>query len=192
MWIYQFLQDQPPQHIYPHRSFLRCLDTILYFPSIYLLQFHKKMFVQNYFTSFILILFVGYDKFEKKFANMIEVNPSAISHLLKGRNKPGYDVLVNIAKVFPDISMDWLLTGKGSMSVSPSPANLSLPSVDSEKNKKEIKKETEESPVVTSLASPAVIPDEITAALPRTESGKTVKRIVLFFTDGSFEDYLKG
>ena len=78
------------------------------------------------------------------------------------------------------------------MSVSPSPANLSLPSVDSEKNKKEIKKETEESPVVTSLASPAVIPDEITAALPRTESGKTVKRIVLFFTDGSFEDYLKG
>ena len=62
MWIYQFLQDQPPQHIYPHRSFLRCLDTILYFPSIYLLQFHKKMFVQNYFTSFILILFVGYDK----------------------------------------------------------------------------------------------------------------------------------
>ena len=127
-----------------------------------------------------------------KFANMIEVNPSAISHLLKGRNKPGYDVLVNISKVFPDISMDWLLTGKGSMSVSPSPANLSLPSVDSEKNKKEIKKETEESPVVTSLASPAVIPDEITAALPRTESGKTVKRIVLFFTDGSFEDYLKG
>lgn len=67
---------------------------------------------------------------------MIEVNPSAISHLLKGRNKPGYDVLVNIAKVFPDISMDWLLTGKGSMSVSPSPANLSLPSVDSEKNKR--------------------------------------------------------
>ena len=64
------------------------------------------MFVQNYFTSFILILFVGYDKFEKKFANMIEVNPSAISHLLKGRNKPGYDVLVNIAKVFPDISME--------------------------------------------------------------------------------------
>ncbi len=127
-----------------------------------------------------------------KFANMIEVNPSAISHLLKGRNKPGYDVLVNIAKVFPDISMDWLLTGKGSMLVSPSPANLSLPSVDSEKNKKEIKKETEESPVVTSPASPAVIPDEITAALPRTESGKTVKRIVLFFTDGSFEDYLKG
>lgn len=88
-----------------------------------------------------------------KFANMIEVNPSAISHLLKGRNKPGYDVLVNIAKVFPDISMDWLLTGKGSMSVSPSPVNLSLPSVDSEKNKKEIKKETEESPVVTSPAS---------------------------------------
>jgi len=58
--------------------------------------------------------------------------------------------------------------------------------------KKEIKKETEESPVVPSPASPAVIPDEITAALPRTESGKTVKRIVLFFTDGSFEDYLKG
>lgn len=50
-----------------------------------------------------------------KFADMIHVNPSAISHLLKGRNKPGYDVLVNIANAFPDISMDWLLTGRGQM-----------------------------------------------------------------------------
>ena len=50
-----------------------------------------------------------------KFATLINANPSAISHLLKGRNKPGYDLLVNIAKAFPDISMDWLLTGKGEM-----------------------------------------------------------------------------
>ena len=50
-----------------------------------------------------------------KFATLINANPSAISHLLKGRNKPGYDLLVNIARAFPDISMDWLLTGKGEM-----------------------------------------------------------------------------
>lgn len=128
-----------------------------------------------------------------KFANMIDVNPSAISHLLKGRNKPGYDVLVNIANVFPDVSMDWLLTGKGSMWGSQTPANLNFSSAGAEEDKKEIKKGREETPVLTSPASPAAaIPDEITAALPGIEAGKTVKRIVLFFTDGSFEDYTKG
>ncbi len=49
-----------------------------------------------------------------KFAAMIGVNASTISHILAGRNKPGFDI-INIAKTFPDLNLTWLITGNGSM-----------------------------------------------------------------------------
>lgn len=119
-----------------------------------------------------------------KFANMINVNPSAISHLLKGRNKPGYDVLVNIAKAFPDISMDWLLTGKGKI------YNHSLPEPDSVSVANEAESQVTEKKETVKKETSA-IPDEITDVIPLTMNKKILKRIVLFFSDGSFEDYQK-
>ena len=54
-----------------------------------------------------------------KFAAMIGVNASTISHILAGRNKPGFDIINNIAKTFPDLNLTWLITGNGSMDNSP-------------------------------------------------------------------------
>ena len=51
-----------------------------------------------------------------KFAAMIGVNASTISHILAGRNKPGFDIINNIAKTFPDLNLTWLITGNGSFS----------------------------------------------------------------------------
>ena len=50
-----------------------------------------------------------------KFAAMIGVNASTISHILAGMNKPGFDIINNIAKTFPDLNLTWLITGNGSM-----------------------------------------------------------------------------
>ena len=55
-----------------------------------------------------------------KFAALIGVNASTISHILAGRNKPGFDIINNIAKTFPDIDLGWLITGNGSMYTSSS------------------------------------------------------------------------
>lgn len=120
-----------------------------------------------------------------KFATLIDANPSAISHLLKGRNKPGYDLLVNIARAFPDISMDWLLTGKGNMyedSASGTPVRTSAVSSDSPKEEKKTVK-------VETVAEPAPLPPEVAAFIPPAAPRKELKRIILFFADGSFEDY---
>lgn len=50
-----------------------------------------------------------------KFAEIIEVQRSNISHILAGRNKPSLDFLQKIMAAFPHISGDWLLTGSGTM-----------------------------------------------------------------------------
>ena len=124
-----------------------------------------------------------------KFAAMIGVNASTISHILAGRNKPGFDIINNIAKTFPDLNLTWLITGNGSMDNFP----------------------VQEEPVITEPTlfemepiekqNTSVIPDKnikseetknpITSVKSFTKQTKKVKRIILFFEDGSFEDYEK-
>lgn len=48
-----------------------------------------------------------------KFAEMLGVGPSSISHILAGRNNPGYELIVKILEVFPAVNPEWLLLGKG-------------------------------------------------------------------------------
>lgn len=46
------------------------------------------------------------------FADRIGVQRSNVSHVLNGRNKPGYEFIVKIIKAFPNVSSHWLLTGE--------------------------------------------------------------------------------
>ncbi|MBR2225073.1 MAG: helix-turn-helix transcriptional regulator [Bacteroidales bacterium] len=52
---------------------------------------------------------------QAQLAETLGVARAGISHILSGRNKPGFDFLEAMATRFPQISMDWLLTGKGRM-----------------------------------------------------------------------------
>jgi len=50
-----------------------------------------------------------------KFADILGVQRSNISHILSGRNNPGLDFLQKVLNKFPTISSDWLIIGKGEM-----------------------------------------------------------------------------
>ena len=52
---------------------------------------------------------------QAQLADTLGVARAGISHILSGRNKPGFDFLEAMALHYPRISMDWLLTGKGKM-----------------------------------------------------------------------------
>jgi DNA-binding XRE family transcriptional regulator len=52
---------------------------------------------------------------QTQLADTLGVTRAGISHILSGRNKPGFDFLEAMALHYPQISMDWLLTGKGRM-----------------------------------------------------------------------------
>ena len=52
---------------------------------------------------------------QAQLADALGVARAGISHILSGRNKPGFDFLEAMALHYPQISMDWLLTGKGRM-----------------------------------------------------------------------------
>lgn len=57
------------------------------------------------------------------FAESIGVAQATISHILGPRNKyPSMDVILKLQNRYPDISMDWLLTGRGNMGGNPDTA----------------------------------------------------------------------
>ena len=50
-----------------------------------------------------------------RLAEIIDVQPSAISHILSERNKPGYDFLFKLFSAFPKLNPSWLILGSGEM-----------------------------------------------------------------------------
>jgi transcriptional regulator with XRE-family HTH domain len=50
-----------------------------------------------------------------KFADLIGVQRSSISHVLSGRNKPSFDFLQKTLKAFPGLNASWLMLGEGTM-----------------------------------------------------------------------------
>ena len=48
----------------------------------------------------------------KQFAELMEIQPSNVSHLLNGRNKPSLDFLIKLKETFPEYNFDWIIMGK--------------------------------------------------------------------------------
>ena len=51
-----------------------------------------------------------------KLASNIKINRATISHILSGRNKPSIDILSKMIDVYPDLNLNWLISGIGYMS----------------------------------------------------------------------------
>lgn len=53
----------------------------------------------------------------KQFAEEIGVQPSGMSHILSGRNNPSLDFVMKVMRRYPEIDINWLMSGKGEMYV---------------------------------------------------------------------------
>ena len=47
-----------------------------------------------------------------QFAELMQIQPSNVSHLLSGRNKPSLDFLIKLKEVFPEYNYEWIILGK--------------------------------------------------------------------------------
>lgn len=122
------------------------------------------------------------------FAALIKVNASAISHILNGRSKPGFDLLDKIAQALPDVNMNWLITGKGFPYISKQ-TNFSSPAPSLSDSSQIANDE------IISISTPRkqeskpnTTSDVISSKLSR-HSDKRIKRVIIFYEDGTFESY---
>ena len=122
-----------------------------------------------------------YDLTSSTFADTIEVPRSSISHLLSGRNKPSLDFVMKVVDKFPEVDLYWLLYNEGFFPKKEKETAI-------EKSTVNIKEEKE----APSLFSKNTVSEEepiINSNTQFSESTKKLLKVVLLYTDGSFEEF---
>ena len=139
------------------------------------------------------ILCTKYNLTASSLAKVLGVEASAISHIRSGRNKPSYDFVVKILRAFPDVNPDWLLldgdeflrTGASSSS-SLSPLFPEFGAA-AEGSNVEAQKNIETSASFVNQKNVAT-----DKKISLNIGGKHPKRVIVLYTDGSFESYDAG
>lgn len=115
------------------------------------------------------------------FADKIEVQRSSISHILSGRNKPSLDFVLKILKEFPEVELYWLLNGVGSFPKEVQKIKPKVPSTPVDLFSEELENE----PIIKVSEK-----NESTTSINNTIGNKEIDRIVIFYKDGTFKNYL--
>lgn len=105
-----------------------------------------------------------------QFAEILGIQRSSISHILSGRNKPSYDFFSKLINSYPNINLEWFFNGEGNCYKDIHNSEIPFNEYNNiTEHEITPPKDTEESPIVTNV--------------------KQVKRVLLMFTDGTFEVY---
>lgn len=107
---------------------------------------------------------------QSQLADTLNVARAGVSHIIAGRNRPGFDFLESMALHYPQLSMEWLLTGKGKMY----------------KENSLFDSNSDASPEIRNSQEPSAPP-----AAP-AKSARDVDHIVIFYTDNTFETFRPG
>ena len=108
--------------------------------------------------------FLSYEQLSQaQFADAIHVARAGISHIMAGRNKPGFEFINNTMEAFPELNIEWLLRGTGEM-IKPD-APLSCPNAGPS----------------TTVTAQAKVPGD---------KKRQISRLVVFYDDGTFTEIL--
>lgn len=126
-----------------------------------------------------------------RLAEILEIQPSGISHILSGRNKPGFDLLQKILRRFPRINPDWLLLDSPQMYRSDSEADRNTtnnPKANESNDLFQPLPDLSSSPAAGPLTSGNESSTPQSGDNPHGEiASKQIRRVILVYDDLSFE-----
>ena len=131
---------------------------------------------------------------QAQFAETIGVARASVSHILAGRNKPGFDFLESMVRHYPDLNFEWLLTGHGKMycnvkTAPDAPATPISPLPTSQAETLFPEPEyRRENPSPTPLSRQNSFINNLDSNTQSINSQKTISKIIIFYSDGSFQE----
>ena len=103
---------------------------------------------------------------QTQLADTLSVARGSVSNILAGRNKPGYDFLESLILHYPNLNLEWLLSGKGKMY------------------------HENESPAAAADVSPQQEEPVQLDLFPLPSSGsREISRIMVFYSDKTFQEF---
>ncbi len=121
-----------------------------------------------------------------QFAEAVGVQPSNVSHILSGRNKPSLDFVSKVLNKFDKVNSDWLIFGKGKMIREDEKKEIfEQPTLFTEGDGDAGKKPERNTVAITEMKEKEKI-------VSKTIKQRNIERIVLFYSDRTFEEYKPG
>ena len=122
------------------------------------------------------------NKTSSQFAEEIGVQPSSVSHIISGRNKPSLDFVIKMLQQYSDLRTDWLIFGRGEMYIEPSTGDIF--------NETELMEEKKTDTLVPSDSqSSSPLPDITPKAAGEGLSGNRIlSQVILVYDDNSFKN----
>ena len=132
------------------------------------------------------------NKTSAQLADEIGVQASGISHILSGRNNPSLDFVLKMLEKYQFLSTDWLLFGTGSMYKDSKMQSLFDDDTENNRNSNEIRTKREE--ISSAIDYQNVIkrsPEKVSADATPDSTSEVIK-IVWFYENNRFEEFLPG
>ncbi len=132
---------------------------------------------------------------QQEMAERIGVDASTVSYFCKGKRKPGFEILERIAKAFPDVDLNWLITGISSESHIPNNYRDSSQILDShdssDSGQLELNFAQSAPQQLNNITSMSQNQNSCTVngEKPAQSVDKRIKRVIVLFDDGSIESY---
>lgn len=126
-------------------------------------------------------------------ARLLEIQPSGLSHILSGRNKPSFDLVVKILRAFPKINPDWLLLDSSQIYRDAIGDEVLVDSPTSE-----VEDSRDELPFAANENIEISRPQDeqkneksvnFVGAISGSSSSKKVERIIVLYDDSTFDSY---
>lgn len=121
----------------------------------------------------------------QQFAMEMEISPASVTHILSGRNNPGLDLVVKIARRFPHYNLRWLVLGE-------------MPIHNAPEAKSECNKAQEDKSPATSTHQPQLFNEDSMRSQPQAEAASkeratqsSASRLLICHSDGTYSEYVK-
>lgn len=118
---------------------------------------------------------------QAQFAETINVVRASVSHVLAGRNNPGYDFIKSIMDNYPTLNIEWLMLGKGKMYKDKVIQESTLFALE-----EDIIPEAIPEPVVKIESSPEI--ETIDSQPQQIVKQRNISKIIVFFDDGTYQE----
>lgn len=139
---------------------------------------------------------------QSQFADIIGVARASVSHILAGRNKPGFDFIESMSRHFPTLNVEWLILGTGKMyksapDAAPAPISELFSPVENDLFTED--KPAAPAPAISEPTTPKAplspAPDpQITERntlrnrVQQTKNQRNITRIIVFYDDNTFQE----
>ena len=121
-----------------------------------------------------------------EFALRLGIQPSNVSHLLSGRNNPSLDFVKKLKETFPEYSLDWIVLGVGPITVS-EPFLASTPTL---KGLEPAEDQVEEDDALEGTLFGQPMEAEAQTEPVRPTEGRVLQRMIMVYSDHTFEEFL--